>query len=54
MANLQFYRMSQDAPKSKPTGYESQQLQLSKFFARWPVAGLRYTKGVEDGTIEAV
>jgi dCTP deaminase len=54
MANLIFYRMSQDAPKSKPTGYESQQLQLSKFFSPWPESGLRFTKGVEDGTVEAV
>jgi dCTP deaminase len=53
MANLIFYRMSQDAPKSKPTPYEGQQLQLSKFFSPWP-GKLRYTMGVEDGAVEAV
>jgi dCTP deaminase len=53
MANLKFYRMSQDAPKSKPTPYEGQQLQLSKFFSPWP-SKLKYTRGVEDGTVEAI
>jgi dCTP deaminase len=53
MANLKFYRMSQDAPKSKPTIYESQQLQLSKFFSPWPSA-MKHTGEVEDGAVEAV
>lgn len=53
MANLIFYRMSQDAPKSKPTPYEGQQLQLSKFFSPWP-RQLRFARGVEDGGVEAI
>jgi dCTP deaminase len=53
MANLIFYRMSQDAPKSNPTPYEGQQLQLSKFFAPWP-RELQYTGEVEDGEVQAV
>lgn len=37
MANLTFYRMSQDATRDgDPTGYEEQTLKLSKFFAEWP------------------
>jgi len=37
MANLTFYRMSQDATgESAPTKYEQQTLQLSKFFGPWP------------------
>jgi len=36
MANLTFYRMSQDATEPSPTGYEDQTLQLSKFFDSWP------------------
>jgi dCTP deaminase len=37
MANLKFYRMSEDASSEGiPTGYEQQTLQLSKFFGPWP------------------
>ena len=41
MANLMFYRMSQDATEDangcvSATGYDKQTLQLSKFFADWP------------------
>jgi dCTP deaminase len=37
LANLTFYRMSEDASdEGTPTGYEKQTLQLSKFFASWP------------------
>jgi deoxycytidine triphosphate deaminase len=42
MANLIFYRMSEDAPKltkneekKEAKGYGSQDLKLSKFFADW-------------------
>ena len=36
MANLTFFRMSQDATGGgSPTGYEKQTLKLSKFFADW-------------------
>jgi dCTP deaminase len=63
MANLTFYRMSQDASTNqkptdqKPTDqkpvehpYENQTLALSSFFGNWP-AKLRRTD--EDGTVEA-
>lgn len=53
MANLKFYRMSQDAPRSKPTGYEEQQLKLSKFFSPWP-SKLKYTGEVENGAVEEI
>ena len=37
MANLTFYRMSEDSDdEAKPTPYENQTLQLSKFFRQWP------------------
>jgi dCTP deaminase len=36
MADLIFYRMSQDATQSSPTKYSEQTLQLSKFFGEWP------------------
>lgn len=51
MANLIFYRMSEDA--AKPTNgeddYGSQTLKLSKFFDKWPTK----LKRNEDGTVEA-
>jgi dCTP deaminase len=57
MANLIFYRMSQDAPdlteeeKTKEAkGYSSQDLKLSKFFAEWP----ENMKRNADGTVEAI
>jgi len=49
MATLTFYRMSQDAEEGEPTGYESQKLQLSKFFAPWPERLRRSA----DGRLEA-
>jgi dCTP deaminase len=52
MANLTFYRMSQDAPEPTPSPYENQELELSKFFAPWPTK-LRNREGVNDGTVEA-
>ena len=39
MANLIFYRMSQDCKEEQntsPKAYENQELELSKFFAKWP------------------
>lgn len=35
MARLSFYRMSEDCGKTDPTPYDSQTLQLSKFFSPW-------------------
>jgi dCTP deaminase len=52
MANLTFYRMSEDAPEPKPSRYEDQILKLSKFFQPWPDK-LKWSEGVEDGTVEA-
>jgi dCTP deaminase len=49
MANLIFYRMSQDAPDTKAEEYGSQTLKLSKFFGNWP----EKLKGNDDGTVEA-
>jgi dCTP deaminase len=50
MANLTFYRMSEDSDKqAEPSPYENQTLQLSKFFDNWP-AKLR--KVDDDGTVE--
>ena len=52
MANLTFYRMSEDAPQSvgslddEPTVYEQQTLQLSKFFGSWPE---KLRKGSDGG-----
>jgi len=62
MANLTFYRMSKDAyekkdattkdaTESKPSSYESQELNLSKFFQPWPEK-LKLTEGDQDGTVE--
>jgi dCTP deaminase len=48
MANLIFYRMSQDAPATKQNEYGSQSLKLSKFFENWP----EKLKKNEDGTVE--
>jgi dCTP deaminase len=51
MASLIFYRMSEDAPLSKAekkeeaTGYGSQELKLSTFFADWPRNISRQTNG---------
>jgi dCTP deaminase len=50
MANLTFYRMSQDSDDGTVTDYENQTLQLSKFFSKWP---LRLRKVDNDGTVEA-
>jgi len=54
MANLIFYRMSQDCTEEKQKddskkAYENQELELSKFFAPWP-AKLTMTG---DGAVEA-
>jgi dCTP deaminase len=49
MATLTFYRMSQDAEEGELTPYESQKLQLSKFFAPWP----QKLKRSADGRLEA-
>jgi len=51
MANLTFYRMSQDAPEPKPSPYENQILELSKFFQPWPEK-LKLKEGDQDGTLE--
>jgi len=52
MANLIFYRMSQDAskPDEAEDAYGSQTLKLSKFFAEWP----DNLKRNDDGTVEAI
>lgn len=57
MANLIFYRMSEDAPtlseeekRKEAKGYGSQDLKLSKFFAEWPDR----IKRNDDGTVEAI
>jgi dCTP deaminase len=54
MANLIFYRMSEDAlpptEEEKHDTYGNQNLQLSKFFANWP----KELKRNENGTIEAI
>lgn len=52
MANLTFYRMSEDAPEPTPSPYENQELELSKFFASWPKK-MRFREGVYDGAVEA-
>jgi dCTP deaminase len=52
MANLTFYRMSEDAPEPEPSPYEDQELELSKFFSPWPTK-LKYKEGANDGTVEA-
>ena len=57
MANLIFYRMSEDAPeltdeekKDEAQGYGSQDLKLSKFFGDWPENIQRN----DDGTVEII
>ena len=55
MANLIFYRMSQDAPvpdkrEIENDEYANQQLKLSKFFDNWP----KKVKRSEDGTIQKI
>lgn len=57
MANLIFYRMSEDAQpseqemqKEKGAGYQNQDLKLSNFFNDWP----KKVKRNNDGTIEAI
>jgi dCTP deaminase len=52
MANLTFYRMSEDAPEPTPSPYEDQELELSKFFAPWPPLQEK-EGGAEDGNIKA-
>ena len=36
MAELIFYRMSKDPAKPGQTGYDMQDLELSKYFSKWP------------------
>jgi dCTP deaminase len=57
MANLIFYRMSEDAQElteeekeEEAKGYGSQDLKLSKFFAEWP----ENIKRNDDGTVESI
>jgi dCTP deaminase len=57
MANLIFYRMSEDAPPLSPEekqdeakGYGSQDLKLSKFFGEWP----KHLKRNTDGTLTKI
>jgi dCTP deaminase len=57
MANLIFYRMSEDAPDlseeeqaAEAKGYGSQDLKLSNFFDEWPT----HLKRNNDGSLEAV
>jgi len=38
LAKLIFYRMSKSASKPSPTAYDDQELQLSKYFGKWPEA----------------
>lgn len=50
LANLTFYRMSQDATaEGKATGYEEQTLKLSKFFASWPC---KLRRNADDGRLQ--
>jgi hypothetical protein len=42
---------TKDATESKPSSYESQELNLSKFFQPWPEK-LKLTEGDQDGTVE--
>jgi dCTP deaminase len=51
MANLTFYRMSEDSDAGVATDYEQQILKLSKFFGPWPQ---KLRKVDEDGTVEEV
>ncbi len=48
MANLTFFRMSQDCRDGHPTPYEDQELELSSFFDPWPTK----LGGYADGTVE--
>ncbi len=48
LANLVFYRMSEDSDEGDP-GYEKQSLQLSKFFGEWPE---KLKRSDNDGTVE--
>lgn len=48
LANLEFYRMSEDSDEGDP-GYEKQNLQLSKFFGEWPE---NLKRSDDDGTVE--
>ena len=53
MANLTFYRMSQDCKEPqdrKPTSYTAQELKLSKIFKDWPSK----VKMNDDGSVEAI
>jgi len=51
MANLKFYRMSQDSKgEGPPSTYEGQSLKLSKFFDEWP----EKLRGSTDGTVEPI
>jgi dCTP deaminase len=57
MANLIFYRMSEDPPelteeekKEEAKGYGSQDLKLSTFFEEWP----KDFKRNDDGTVETI
>jgi dCTP deaminase len=52
MANLTFYRMSQDCEDDDAAeeSYETQTLEVSKFFRKWPDK----LKGNDDGSVEAV
>ncbi len=49
MANLKFYRMSEDCTKPGNSKYENQVLQLSKFFSKWPE---KLKKVDDNGTVE--
>ncbi len=48
MANLTFYRMSQDCGDAEPSPYNEQELNLSNFFESWPTKLRRNA----DGTVE--
>jgi|SRR5882672_2302488 len=50
MARLEFYRMSQDCKKTRPSSYGEQSLQLSKYFASWP----DHASCSADGTITPI
>jgi dCTP deaminase len=49
MANLTFYRMSEDCGEPAKGKYEVQTLKLSDFFETWPE---KLRKASEDGTVE--
>ena len=48
MANLQFFRMSEDCEQPEEVSYEDQTLQLSNFFGEWP----EKLKLLEKGRVE--